>query len=374
MSKFKDTVKRLERYVRCTSISGIEKEMCDLIKSELLQYNASIITDENTHALDSNGYNIFASIDGDLNEEPIMLCAHLDTVNHTGEIVPIIKNGVVTSNGQTILGADDKSGVTAIMEAISIIKNDMKSHRPIEVLFTINEEIGLKGSGAFDFSVVKSKRAIVFDSSEKFGSIINQSPSANIVKVEVYGIASHAAIHPEEGISALMAAVEMIHQIKIGRIDENTTVNVANFLSPGKTNVVSEVATFEIEIRSFDEKNLEEITNGILDIINTKAALFKVNIKFTNSHVLKKFYVPEEDILIKMLSNHLNHLKIQPIITRTYGGSDTNNINIHNIIAVNLSTGMQNSHSINESIKIVDLEKTTELIVNILTGEYNDEN
>jgi len=362
-------VARFFRYVKCSSQSGDEREMCDLIARELQALGGHVEKDELEPISQSNGYNVFAKFTGDLNLEPILLCAHLDTVSHNGTIIPEIDGDRIVSKGDTILGADDKSGVAAIIQAVNDLKGNGKSNRPFEVLFTVGEEIGLVGSSGFTYTKVKSRSAVVFDSSEDFGSIINQSPSAVIINFQVIGVSAHAAIRPEEGINALKVAADLISQMELGRVDEFSTVNVANFKAQGKTNVVSDLATFEVEVRSFDEGQLKKIMTNICNDACRIANQAGAKLTYSTKKVLTQFLLPETHPLVEEISRYMKAMGLNIRIVKTYGGSDTNNINLNGIPAINVSTGMKKSHSNDEYIMISDLERTTQIVYKLLTGE-----
>ena len=367
MINSKSLIDRFFDYVKIDSESCRELEICSHIEEELKEIGGKLYTDQSSHGIDSNGYNLLAHFSGSQSQPSILLCAHLDTVNSGKAIKPLIEGDRIISEGATILGSDDKSGVAAIMEAINYIKKNNIPHRPFEVLFTICEEIGLLGSSAFDYMHIRSKQAIVFDSSESFGSIVNEAPGVVIAQVKIKGKSAHAAIHPEDGIHALKIAAHAIASLSIGRFETGSTLNVANLIAEGKTNTISAEASFDFEIRSFSDKDLQNHLDNTIEQIQKIARENGADCKIETEHIIDHFHIDDQsDVLIELFKCFKN-LSLTPTLTRTYGGSDTCNLNKNGIQSVNVSTGMTNVHSVDEFIKIEHLETTAAIVLSLLT-------
>ena len=352
---------RFVRYVSCDSESKNERSFCELIETELAALGLSVKRDQAAgEKSGSNGWNVYASLPGQ--GEPILFSAHMDTVGPGVGIRPVIKDGVIRSSGDTILAADDKAGIAAVMEALEIIKEQNLTHRPIEVLFSVCEELGLLGAKHADYSMIKSKQAVVLDSS-LMGSLVNESPAKIEVHVEVTGKATHAAIEPSKGINAIKAAAAAVANIPCGFVDEYTVMNVANFLSPGKSNVVPEKASFNIDMRSFSNERLD------MHVANVEAALkaacepvgatYKIDID-RQSDIL---FVPPNSPLMERLQKVYTGLGIKPDIQKTYGGSDATWLFFNGIDAVNIGTGMADVHSTDEYISVADMETTLKVVL-----------
>jgi len=359
---------RFERYVSCPSESYYELEMCNMVTKELRDLGGNVYINKEGHNEKSNGWNVYAYFKGSLEGEPILLCSHLDTVGPGTGIMPVIISDSYVSKTNTILGSDDKSGVAGIIEAIKTLKDSKQAYKSFEVLFTICEEVGLLGSKSFDFKKIRSKEAVVFDSSEKFGSIINESPNASHIKVTITGVASHAAIHPEKGVHALKTAVDILALIDIGKVGNSTTVNIANFKAPGRTNQTSTIATFEIAIRSFSNDIINAKEESIVSIIKSLCSKTKAEYSYTIERILDHFYIDPNDDLIIKVSDIISSVNVTPQVGRTYGGSDTNIINSNGIKAINISTGMQNVHSVSETIRVEELENTAQIAISLIKG------
>lgn len=132
------------RYIAIDSETHHEKPMTELLVRELEALGLTVTVDRvgEDPAVESDSGNIFATLPGDETLSPMLFSAHQDTVTPGRGIRPRVEDGYVYSDGTTILGADDKSGVAAIMEALRVIREKELPHRPIEILFSVREEGG----------------------------------------------------------------------------------------------------------------------------------------------------------------------------------------------------------------------------------------
>ncbi len=355
---------RFLRYIACASETGNEKAFCDLMEQELLRIGLHVVRDDVSQKCGSTGYNIYASLPG--TGAPLLLSAHLDTVSPGKDITPVIENGVIRSAGDTILGADDKSGVAAILEALESVIEQDTPHRPVEVLLSVCEEVGLLGSKYADYSLIRSKQAIVLDSS-KNGCIINRAPANTHLHVEIKGKGAHAGISPDRGIHALKAAALAVANIPCGFVDDNSVMNVSNFLSPGKTNVVPEHASFDMEIRSFSEELLQTHVQNAKDAVKSACEALGAQYSVTEERHSDVLYVPETSPLFKDLLSVYEELGVPVKIDRTYGGSDATWLFYNGIDALNVGTGMCEAHALTEHIAIADLERTARMVERMIT-------
>ena len=356
-------VERFLKYVTCGSESRCELPFCEMVESDLRALGMEVTIDRVGPPCGSNGYNVIASLPGSGN--PLLFCAHMDTVDPGKNIRPVIEDGVIRSNGDTILGSDDKSGIAAAIEALSEIVESGAPHRTVEVLFTVCEEIGLLGSKHADYSKLKSKEAVVLDSSMR-GCIVNRAPAMIVLDVSIAGKAAHAAMNPKSGINAIKVAADAIAQIPCGNVDENSTVNVANLLAPGKYNIVPDRASFQMDVRSFEEETLQShllfIERTLADACDKYGASYAME-QQRHSDVL---YVPEDSDIIRKLTAIYEKLDLTPRIESTYGGSDATWLNANGISAVNIGTGMADAHSVSEHISVDDLHTTKEIVLSLI--------
>ena len=354
---------RFLSYVACDSESGNEANFCFMMEQELKRLGLHVERDSVGEACGSNGWNVYARLEGE--GEPLLFCSHMDTVSPGVGIQPVIRDGVIYSQGDTILAADDKSGIAAILEGLECIVEANAAHRPIEVLFTICEELGLKGSYHADYSKILSKEAIVLDSGSQ-DKITNQAPANVHLSFAIHGKSSHAGVAPQEGIHALKAAAQAIVNIPVGYVDEVSVMNVANLVSHGKTNIVPDLATFDMEIRSFDKAAYQAHIDASIAAVQAACDAYGATFTYELDPHTDVLLVPEDRPIVHKAQQALRTLGIEAHPNKTYGGSDTSWLFAHGIDAVNLGTGMDKAHGVNEHIAIADLERTASFVLKMM--------
>ena len=357
-------IDRFIKYVKTDSQSRDEIRFCDLITSELEALGFKVTKDYNAgEKCGSNGYNIYAKLPGE--GTPILLSAHLDTVFPGKNINPVIRDNVIYSDGTTILGADDKAGICSILSAIAYMNENNIAHRPVEVLFSLCEELGLLGSRYADYSVVESRQAVVFDT-DTVGRIVNSAAANMVLHFDFFGKSAHAGISPEKGKHALKAAAEAISNIPVGHVDDISVMNISNFLAPGKTNVICDKASFDMEIRSLKEERLQEHIQSTLNTISNACKLFDVTFEYETDRHSNVIAVSEDSTLIKEVVAAYKELGVDATLTQTFGGCDATNLCNAGIEAINVGIGMKDVHGCNEYIAIDDLVTTTKFVLNLL--------
>ena len=204
---------------------------CDIAKIDSPSGEEEDMAKDLTARLESLGFTTMRDDYGNLvatdgRPNPILLSAHLDTVEPGRGIKPSVEGDKIVSDGTTILGGDCKAGVSAILEALESIKEDGVEFHPVELAFTREEEIGLVGARNLDFSLITAKEAIVFAGEGPVSQITASSPTYIGFDIEITGRAAHAGVEPEKGLSSIRIASEIIIRLPQGRLDETTTVNV----------------------------------------------------------------------------------------------------------------------------------------------------
>ena len=313
-----------------------------------------------------DSYNLLIRLNGNITKIPVLFSAHMDTVLPCENVNPVLTKNKITSDGTTILGADDKAAIAVFLEVIACLKERNLPHGPVEFLLSCAEEVGLYGIKGFDLSLLKSKYAFVFDSEGSIGSVILKAPYQTNFDIKIKGKAAHAGIAPEKGISAIRIASEIITKIPHGRIDQETTVNVG-IVSGGKaTNIVAEDALIALEARSINRNKLKSIESKIENIARNVTEKNKAKIKFSKKLEYSGYEIKESDKIVQILENAFQKIKIKPVYKSSGGGSDTNIINTSGVKAVNLSIGMNDVHTKKENIKIKDFVDGTRLVLAII--------
>lgn len=314
-------------------------------------------------------FNLLIKVPGTLNKKnqtPLLFAAHMDTVTPCENIKIVETKTKIATDGKTILGSDDKAGVAAIMETIYYLKENKLEHRPIEILFTCAEEVGLCGIKNFNFSNVKSKTAFVLDSDGPIGTATLQAPFHTTMKINITGKAAHAGVEPEKGISAINILSEIITKFPKGRIDKETTLNVGTISGGKANNIVAEKANMTLEIRSLNKEKLKKLETKVKNIINTTTKKYKAKSKIDSTLEYSGYQIKTNDTLIKSFENAATKIKIKPIYEASGGGSDTNIFNANKVKAINLSIGMTNVHTTKEFVLKKDLIKGTKLLVSLI--------
>ena len=346
--------------VKIDSESKNEKEIAYKLKKDIKRLGGKTYFDNAYKKTGGNIGNLYGYFKGSIDKEPILLCAHMDTVKPGNNIQPQLEAGKVKSDGTTILGADDKSGLAQIIAAIKSIKANNIKHAPIEVIFTISEEIGLLGAKNVELDRINSKMGIAFDGHE-VGKLMNGAPSQNTLDIRIFGKEAHAGMAPEKGINAIKVAADAITKMPSGRIDKETTCNLG-IISGGKaTNIVPGEVKIKAEVRSHSEKKLKQITDQMLDTVNAtiqtykdKSIAAKCSYEVINDY--QSFFLEKDTKLIKLAEKTSEKVGLEFDTIIIGGGSDVNIFNRNGIEMAIAGTGMRNVHTKEEYIKIKDLE------------------
>ena len=353
------------KYVQIDSESGNELAMAKAVMADLAEIGCEVYMDSCGEKFGSNAGNVYATLKGDEDREPILFSAHMDTVKPGIGVKPVIKDGVIYSDGTTVLGGDDKSGIAAVIEALRTIKEEKLSHPTIEIVFSVCEEVGLLGSANLDYSRITAKKAAVLDSSGDAGKIITSAPGQ--VKIDGYfiGKSAHAGIAPESGISAIQIAAEAVSKMKLLRIDKETTANIGTLSCEGATNIVAERVHFVAEARSLDREKLAAQTLHMKQCIDNACKKFGGKFEGKVMELYQPYSKADDDSFVQQVVAACEAVGLKAEIASTGGGSDANNMNQNGISAVVLGTGMANVHTVNEYITIKNLEDTARLCIQL---------
>lgn len=361
-----DIIEKFKRYVQINSESGDEKEFSEILIKELETLGLEVVQDQLTKAHRSNTSNIIATLEGK-GEDSIILCAHMDTVKPGINIEPYEKDNHIYSKGNTILGADDKAGIAIIMNTLEKIVYNNIPHRQIEVVLTVHEEAGIYGSKALDYTLLKSEKGIVLDSSGEVGGIVIKAPSKEKISAEVIGKSSHAGIAPEKGINAIAVASEAISKMKLSNVDRETTANIGTMNGGDATNIVPDNVNVTGEVRSFKDKNRDKQIHHMKACIDDSIYKYKAEGKVTTELLYKGYEIPEKDAFVQEIIKAGEDAKIKMFTRDSKGGSDANVFNNHGIKTVNLVIGTQNAHTMDEYIAIDSLIDCSKIIYNLVS-------
>jgi len=340
---------------------GEEREVADAVLRYLRQLGLDPDEDDAGARIGSTMGNVYARIEPTAAGTPLFFCAHLDTVPPDGELQPVVEDGVVRNGGGTILGADNKAAVVAMLEGVRRVLAENRPHAGIELLFTPMEEVGLKGAGAFDCSRLRAHVGYVYDQGSPIGEIVLGAPWAQAMEVRFHGRASHAGMFPEEGRSAIAAAARAIADLRLGRVDEDTTANVGVISGGTGGNIVPEWCTFLAEARSHDERKLGEIVQEMLDAYSFAATATECEVEVAVNKQYTGYRFKRDDDAVRLAADALARCGFEPTYVLSGGGADANVFNLYGLRCVNLANGMTDIHTPDERIAVADLEAMVEV-------------
>jgi len=292
---------------------------------------------------------------------PIFLCAHLDTVPPEGPIEPVLVDGIVTNQEQTILGADNKAAVAAMLDATRRVLEEGRPHAGLELVFTPKEEVGLLGAAAFDHTRLAARLGYVYDQAAPIGEVILGAPYSQSIEVRFHGRASHSGMYPEEGRSAIAAAARAIADLRLGRIDDETTANVGVIEGGTAGNIVPEWCTFVAEARSHDERKLADLVQEMLDAITFAAGVAECDVETTVQKSYRGYRFRPDEPAVRLAATALERSGFAPSYALSGGAADANVFNERGVPCVNLANGMASIHTADESIAVSDLEAMVEV-------------
>ena len=342
-----------------SSPSGQERPVADAVTHYLRDLALDVDEDDAGERVGSTMGNLYTRIDATEQNggTPLFLCAHLDTVPADGPIEPVIDDeGVIRNARRTILGADDKSAVAVMLDAVRRILAEGRPHAGIELLFTPKEETGLEGAAAFDEKRLASRVGYVFDQASPIGDIILGAPHQASIEAIFRGKAAHAGMAPEEGRSAIAAAARAIADMRLGRLDDITTASVGLIRGGTAKNVVPELCTFECDVRSHDHDALTDLIREMLETMTFAASLSDCDVETHVEEHFTGYRFKQSDTPVRIAVDALGRVGREPNFMLTGGGADANVFNERGLECLNLGNGMAAIHSSDEHIAVADLD------------------
>ena len=302
-------IEDFKQLVSFDSISFHERNTADWLLARLKSMGFSVEEDQAGAYYGGDTGNIFAVLDGELEGDPVIFCAHMDVVEPwSGKKSVLEKDGTIHSAGDTVLGADDISGILEILYCVQLVLDSGKPHKKIEILFTIGEELYVKGSDVFDYSKVTAKQAYVLD------------------------------------------------------LSEETTFNIGTIQGGTATNIVPDCCVLTGEIRSYDHGKALETVRMTERIFTEEAQKINATAEVTSQIHLIAYETSLESKSVTDFQKACEILGFSGELTGTFGGSDNNSFAKNGIEGLVLSNGMYNAHSTREYTTVDDLYKGAELI------------
>ena len=359
--------------VSIDSVSREEGRLARMLAKSLTKLGAETWFDTAGEKVGGDTGNLIARFNGTASLPPLLLSAHMDTVEPGKGVTAVLRDGVFTSDGTTILGADDKSALAIILETLHVLKEDRSVHGPLEIVFTICEEVGLMGAKHLDYDLLTAAYGYVLDATDTDG-IVTRAPAANRLELVVHGKASHAGAAPEKGINAIWLAGQAIGGLSLGRVDRETTCNIGVIEGGIATNIVPDKVIVKGEVRSHDSKKLQAVTDTIVSAFQRTVDACCVETYIEERPRLEVIierdfpatHVPENHRVVTLAQEAAVNLGRNMICKSSGGGADANIFFEKGILTGVLGTGMKDVHTVGESVAVDDMVKAVELLVEII--------
>lgn len=361
--------------IKIDSLSRKELDVALRLKREMEELGATVLIDDAGEKVGGNVGNLIAHFPGDRPAaEPLLLSAHMDTVVPGEGIVPILEGDILRTDGRTVLGGDDKSGVAIICEVMRVIKENRLPCGGVDVVFTICEEAGLIGAKCLDVGKLHARTGLVLDS-DSVGYLFTRAPAANRMEFRVYGLEAHAGVCPEKGINAIKVAAEAIAKMQLGRIDHETTANIGVIEGGMAVNIVPNQVILRGEARSHSREKLDRQTEHMKRCLEEAAARHtlefdgkrhtaRVEAKIERDY--DRMDVPESAAIVKLVHAAAKNLNLEVKNHATGGGCDANVLNQKGLVVANLATGMREIHTVNEWLDLKDLYISAAMVLEIV--------
>lgn len=353
--------------VQIDSETKNEAEIAKVLKKKFADLGVDVYEDDTMDQTGHGAGNLICTLKGSKQAiDPIYFTCHMDTVMPGNGVKPSIQDGYVVTDGTTILGADDKAGISAIFEAIRVLKEQNIEHGDVQFIITVGEESGLVGAKALDPKLITAKYGFALDSDGKVGDIIVAAPTQAKVTAYIYGKTAHAGVAPEKGVSAITIAAKAIAQMPLGRIDEETTANIGRFEGGKATNIVADEVYILAEARSLIpekmEKQVESMRMAFEETAQKMGGSADINIEI----MYPGFKFANGDEVVEVAKKAAERIGRSSQLLTSGGGSDANVIAGFDIPTVNLAVGYEEIHTTNERMPIEELCKLAEMTVAIV--------
>jgi tripeptide aminopeptidase len=381
---------------RIESPSGRERACAEWIAGELRALGIEVEEDDAGAAAGSDCGNLLARIPAVVGPPTtpshalegggrgsILLCAHMDTVPLQAPVEPVLREGRWENANEGILGADNKAAVAVLLALARRARREGLGNPPtvptppaagfpidIEMLFTVGEERSLAGARAFDVGALRSRVGYVFDHSSPVGEVILSSPGHHRLEATFHGLAAHAGVRPERGRSAILAAARAVADMRLGRLDAQSTANVGTIAGGSAINVVPERCAIVAEVRSQREERAEEILAELLDCVHEAANLpeCECDVDVTVERTFRGYLTSASSPAVRAAESALRRCGHEPVRVASGGASDANALIAAGIPTVNLANGTERNHEPGECVSVEALEGMLEVAL-ALPGE-----
>lgn len=349
--------------VQIDSESRNERGVADYVTAKLKRMGYVVEEDGAGAQIGGNAGNVIGYHAGNCEGKSLLFCAHMDTVAPGNGVQPVVEDGIVRTDGTTVLGGDDKAGIAAILEALEAIHEAETAHGPIQVVFTVAEEVGLLGAKYLALDALKPvDAAFFFDSDGMPNQICVASPYHIDITATFRGRASHAGVEPEKGISAVQMAAKAIAAMQLGRLDEETTANIGIIHGGTATNVVAGETVIYGEARSLVKTKVEAQIAHMQSACEAAALEAGGSVEVQVEECYAAIDLDENSTTVQLAKKAVQKLGMTPQLVKSGGGSDANVFCGKGIPATNIGCGMNNVHSVQEYLNLAEVEAAAAFI------------
>lgn len=365
-------IKEFFELVRVDSESGNESVLADAVSMKLRELGFEVWRDRVGGQFGGQAGNVIGRLSSaGPSKEPILLCAHLDRVSPGNSVSPELRAGRIISGGETVLGADDVAGIVAILTGVRLAKASCQKLPPIEVVFTVCEERGLKGSKHLDYALLNARLGYVFDAARPVGSVITEAPTQIDFDVSIIGRCAHAAINPQDGISAIHVAAKAIAGLPFGQVDDRTTANIGVIAGGNATNVVCGQVDLRGEVRSHERERAEHWVREFADHFEKAAQDAGGSVEFKSCLLYQGYQLSENSEVVRRVRRAIKRIGRRVSIEASMGGTDANNLNLNGIESVAVGVGFEQVHSTRESIPVSELMAAGKLAASLIMSDMH---
>ncbi|MCQ6558113.1 M20/M25/M40 family metallo-hydrolase [Paenibacillus mendelii] len=360
--------------VRVDSETKNERQICDVLTKEFTALGLSVEEDDSASVTGHGAGNLIVKLNasGAPEAETIFFTSHMDTVTPGNGIKPQLDaDGYIRSDGTTILGSDDKAGLAAMLEAIRVLKEQTIPHGAVQFIITAGEESGLVGARSLDSAKLEAKFGYALDSNGEVGDIAVAAPAQAKISIKIHGKSAHAGVNPEKGISAIQVAAKAIARMPLGRIDHETTANIGRFEGGGATNIVCDFVKLDAEARSIAGDKLDKQIASMREAVEAVVAEYGASADFESQIIYPAYSYEDGDPVVELAKTAIASIGGTPKTFHSGGGSDANIFNGLGVPTVNLAVGYEHIHTTKEQIRVRDLVKTAELVVELIKQAAN---
>lgn len=369
-------VNEFKKLVSFSCESLHEKEIGAYLKEKLISLGLEVLEDDaknklakakNVDSSNSCG-NLYGYLKANNNSlNPLFLNGHMDTVKPGVNKKAIVhEDGLITSDGTTVLGADDAAALAEIIELLTVIKEDNLPHGDIEVIISICEEPFCGGASVFDYSMIKAKEGYTLDLSGEIGNAAIAAPTILSFNITVNGKSAHAGFAPEEGIHTIKVACNAISKLDMGHIDEKTTINIGTINGGIQMNSVPDKVSMIGEIRSLDNDEAYTQWNHIKEVFINEANKLGASVDFDYCEEIKAYNIDENENVVKRYVDACKAVNVKPNVSYTFGGSDNHHYSNNGIKGIVIACGMNACHSCEEWTRISDMSKTVKILLEMV--------